>query len=107
MRISLWWKTVAPAACLMAGVLAAGFLAITGPALAASAEETRVTMVDECVYSEWKYPARRKSAATACKCAAKKAMGTLSAEDRVDTGWGGGLTRKQSSAWKAALKTCR
>lgn len=101
------WMKAACAASLMAGVLATGFPVVTGAALAASADETRVNMVDACVYSEWKYAGRRKSAAKACKCAAKKAIGTLSAEDRVDTGWGGGLTRKQTSAWKTALKTCR
>ncbi|PLX36700.1 MAG: hypothetical protein C0606_12815 [Hyphomicrobiales bacterium] len=100
------FKTVMLAA-MSASVLGAGITLTASPAAAGSADETRVAMVDDCLYSEWKYPGRRKKAATACKCAAKKAIGTLSKADASDTGWSGGLTSTQKAAWRDALKSCK
>ncbi len=108
-KTTVWMTIVAPGlvSALAAGTVAAGLSVVASvPAAAQSAEKTRVRMVDDCVYSEWKHPARRKTAAKRCKCAAKAAVGTLSADERTDTSWGGGLTRRQISAWREALKSC-
>jgi len=88
-----------------AGVAVAGI----SPASAAKAsrEEIRVLMVDACVESEWRYASRRATAAKRCKCAAAKASKGLKPDQLATSSWGGGLTWGQSSAWKAALKTCK
>lgn len=100
MRLAAVWLSMA-----IAGMVA--FYVFTGGAMAAGKDELRVKMVDSCVYDEWKHPRRRDKAATRCKCAAQKAIKTLSKDEIADTPYfGDGLTSSQESALDAAMKTC-
>ncbi len=101
MRLAAFWMEMAIVGLIASFVGAGG-------ASAASTEELRIRMVDSCVYDEWKHPRRRDKAATRCKCAAKKAIKTLSKPEIADSPYfGDGLTSSQDSALGTAMKSCR
>jgi hypothetical protein len=71
-----------------------------------SSEEVRLRILDDCVYSEWRRPEGRDTAATRCRCAARRLVAGLTAEEVTAFARRNQLPRSAQPKWNAAIEAC-